>query len=95
MDASKRRKRAVGEAADWFTRLQAGEMKCAERKQFVEWLRESHIHVAEMLRMEQIHDALKHFQGWANISTGPKTDADNDNVVQFPQDPAPSTVSRK
>jgi transmembrane sensor len=87
MDASERRKRAGSEAADWFARLQAGEMERAEREQFVEWLSESHIHVAEMLRLAQIQGSLERFQHWARIATGPKTDADN--VVQLPQDSPP------
>jgi transmembrane sensor len=82
MDPTERRNRAGGEAADWFARLQAGNMERAEREQFVEWLRESHVHVAEMLRVAQIHGALERFQRWVHISTGPKTDADD--VVQLP-----------
>src|SRR5882724_12788169 len=82
MDASERRKRASSEAADWFARLQAGEMERAERQQFVEWLRESHIHITEMLRIAQIHGELKQFEHWARISTGAKTA--KDNVVQLP-----------
>jgi transmembrane sensor len=82
MDASDRRGRAGGEAADWFARLQAGTMERAEREQFIEWLRESHIHVAEMLRIAQIQGSLARFQGWERIATGPKTDADN--VVRLP-----------
>jgi transmembrane sensor len=85
MDASERRKRASSEAADWFARLQAGEMERAERQQFVEWLRESHIHVTEMLRVAQIHGELKQFEHWARLSTGPKTA--EDNVVQLPAPP--------
>lgn len=85
MDASERRKRASSEAADWFARLQAGEMERAERQQFVEWLRESHIHVTEMLRIAQIQGELKQFEHWARISTGPKTA--KDNVVQLPKPP--------
>jgi transmembrane sensor len=85
MDASERRNRAGEEAAGWFARLQAGDMERAEREEFVEWLRESHVHVAEMLRIAQIHGALEGFQRWVHISTGPKTDADN--VVQLPSPP--------
>jgi transmembrane sensor len=85
MDASERRKRASTEAADWFARLQAGEMERAERQQFVEWLRESYVHVTEMLRIAQIHGELKQFEHWARISTGPKTDVEN--VVQLPSTP--------
>jgi transmembrane sensor len=82
MDASERRKRVSSEAADWFTRLQAGEMERADRQQFVEWLRESSVHVTEMLRVAQIHGELKQFEHWARVSTGPKV-ADG-NVVQLP-----------
>jgi transmembrane sensor len=85
MDASERRNRASTEAADWFARLQAGEMERAEREQFVEWLRESYIHVTEMLRIAQIHGELKQFEHWAHISTGPKT-AD-ESVVQLSSTP--------
>src|SRR3954453_9246288 len=81
MDATERKNRAGGEAADWFARLQAGDMERAEREQFVEWLRESHVHVAEMLRVAQIHGSLERFQRWVHISTGPKSD--EDNVVQL------------
>jgi transmembrane sensor len=100
MDATERRNRAGGEAADWFARLQAGAMERAEREQFVDWLRESHIHIAEMLRVAQIHGALEQFQRWVQVSSGPKTDADN--VVQLPTaqdarptDRSPSAHSRK
>src|SRR5580698_9997920 len=82
MDASERRKRASSEAADWFARLQAGEMDRAERQQYVEWLRESYVHVTEMLRIAQIHGELKQFEHWARLTTGPKTA--EDNVVQLP-----------
>jgi len=85
MDASERRKRASSEAADWFARLQAGKMERSERELFVEWLRESYIHVTEMLRIAQIHGELKQFEHWARISTGPKTA--EDNIVQLPSPP--------
>jgi transmembrane sensor len=60
-------------------------MQRAEREQFVQWLRESYIHVTEMLRIAQIHGELKHFEHWARISTGPKTD--EDKIVQLPGTP--------
>jgi transmembrane sensor len=82
MDASDRRARVGSEAADWFSRLQAGTMERAEREQFIDWLRESHVHVAEMLRIAQIHGSLAHFGRWARIAAGPKTDADD--VIQLP-----------
>ena len=44
----------------------AFEMERAERQQFVEWLRESHIHVTEMLRVAQIHGSLEQFSSDAS-----------------------------
>jgi transmembrane sensor len=78
MAASDRRKRAGEEAAAWWVRLQAEELPRAEREQFVDWLRESAVHVAEMLRVAKVHGALEQFQQWAHISTdGP----DEDTIV--------------
>jgi transmembrane sensor len=80
MAASDRRKRASEEAAAWWVRLQNLDLPRAEREQFVDWLRESAIHVAEMLRVAKVHGALEQFQQWARISTdGP----DEDNVVSL------------
>ena len=80
MAASDRRKRASEEAAAWWVRLQTDELPRAEREQFVDWLRESAVHVAEMLRMAKVHGALEQFHRWAHISTdGP----DEDNIVSL------------
>jgi transmembrane sensor len=80
MAASDRRKRASEEAAAWWVRLQDVDLPRAEREQFVDWLRESAVHVAEMLRVAKVHGALEQFQQWARISTdGP----DEDNVVSL------------
>jgi transmembrane sensor len=80
MAASDRRKRASEEAAAWWVRLQDVDLPRAEREQFVDWLRESAVHVAEMLRVAKVHGALEQFQQWARISTdGP----DEDNIVSL------------
>jgi transmembrane sensor len=80
MAASDRRKRASEEAAAWWVRLQTEELPRAEREQFVDWLRESAVHVAEMLRVAKVHGALEQFQRWADISTA---GADEDNIVSL------------
>jgi transmembrane sensor len=80
MDASDRRKRASEEAAAWWVRLQTEGLPRAEREQFVDWLRESSVHVAEMLRVAKVHGALEQFQRWADISTD---GSDADNVVSL------------
>jgi transmembrane sensor len=70
MDPRKRRRRASEEAAAWWTSLQSEAVPRAEREQFVDWLRESPLHVAEFLWMAQVHDALKQYQRWNQVDTG-------------------------
>ncbi|MGE3530970.1 MAG: FecR domain-containing protein [Steroidobacteraceae bacterium] len=84
MDANERRRRAGEQAVDWMIRLQSGALPRAQREQFADWLRESPLHVAEMLRVAQLHNALEQFAGWSNLSREGATDNDNDTVVEFP-----------
>src|SRR5689334_4469657 len=67
MDAIERRMRVSGEAADWWAVLHADEVPRESRERFVEWLRESHVHVTEMLRVVQVHGALGEFDEWAAL----------------------------
>jgi transmembrane sensor len=77
MDANERLHRASEEAADWWALLQGQDLTREQREDFVEWLRDSQRNVAEMLRLAQVHDALEHFQQWAEVSTdGPGGEAD-------------------
>jgi transmembrane sensor len=90
MDASERRKQASEEAATWWARLRSQELAREQREEFVDWLRESPIHVAEMLRIAQVHDALDQFRGWLQINVeGP--DDDDQNIIDLVP-PAPSVL---
>lgn len=82
MDASERRKRAVAEAADWWVQLQSNDAPRSTREQYVDWLRESPIHVAEMLRVAQVHGALEQFDRWAKIDTD-SDDRNDGNVISL------------
>jgi transmembrane sensor len=79
MDASDRQKRSAAEAAEWWVTLQ-GEVSRTQREQYVDWLRESPLHVAEMLHVAQVHGALEQFQGWSGIQTH-GLDPEGDNIV--------------
>jgi transmembrane sensor len=74
MDASDRRRRVAEEAAEWWVLLQ-GEVSRKERENYVDWLRESSVHVAEMLRVAQVHGALEKFERWSQVSTDGSGDA--------------------
>src|SRR5690242_16240157 len=87
MDANDRRMRAGEEAAAWWVRFRAGDLGRAEREEFVDWLRESALHVAEMLRIAKVSDSLDQFQGWLQINT--EAQDENENVVDLPTSPKP------
>jgi len=82
MDASDRRKRVAEEAAEWWVTLQ-GDVSRARREQYVDWLRESPIHVAEMLQVAQVHGALEEFQRWSRIPIDGSRE-DDENIVTLP-----------
>jgi len=74
MDPTERRTRVTEEAADWWVRLRAQDPRREEREQFVDWLRESPVHVAEMLRIAQVHGAIESFERWTDIAIDGATD---------------------
>jgi transmembrane sensor len=82
MDGNERRDRAGTEAIEWWLRLEAGRMSGEDRLAYVEWLRESPLHVSEMLRMGQLHAVLDEFQDWDQIAAMGDRKAD-DTVVPF------------
>ena len=67
MNARDRRNRAAEEAAEWVLRLQSEDMSRSERLQYVQWLRESPLHVGEMLRLSRVHAQLAEFPGWKSM----------------------------
>jgi transmembrane sensor len=67
MDSSERRERAAEEAAEWMLRLTSADMTRAERAEYVQWLQESPMHVAEMLRVAQVHNRLTEYPDWKEI----------------------------
>lgn len=81
MDPAERRARISEEAAEWWVRLRADGLRREEREQFVDWLRESSVHVAEMLRIARVHGELQSFMRWAGIEMGGP--ADDANVVSL------------
>src|SRR5215469_16929086 len=68
MSADERHKRTSREAAYWWVSLRTEELSRAKREQFVDWLRESTLHVAEMLRLSVVHGALQRFSGWQEVN---------------------------
>jgi len=102
MDVNERRGRAGQEAAEWWVLLDSEDMPLQRRAEFVDWLRESSLHVEEILRVAQVHGALERFQGWQRVATE-KTGAGGarvaavsnvasvSNVTSFPMSPPPTS----
>ena len=92
MDANERRRRAGQDAAEWWVLLESQDMSHPKRAEFVDWLRESPLHVEEMLRVAQVHGALERFSGWARIATDEEIATASPqghpgNVMSFPMSP--------
>lgn len=69
MDHRERRHRLAAEsAADWALRLQDQKLTRSERVEYVRWLRESPLHVAEMLRVSHVQHELADFPHWNEIA---------------------------
>jgi transmembrane sensor len=56
-----RRAQPTEEAAAWLLQLESGALSAEGRAKFADWLRESPVHVAEMLRVSRLQQALKQF----------------------------------
>jgi transmembrane sensor len=69
MEPIERRRRVNEEATEWWLQLQAQDISRQQRAAFVDWLRESPVHVAEILRVASVHGALEKFENWARVAT--------------------------
>src|SRR6185437_10726657 len=95
MDASERRRRAGEEAAEWWVLLDAEDVPVKTRTAFVDWLRESALHVEEMLRVAQVHGALEQFQRWTTLSSGGNSEGATDKVASLPLPPRPPSEAKR
>jgi transmembrane sensor len=67
--AEMRRARAAAEAAEWTVRLDSEDLSMPDRAELENWLRESPMHIAEMLRIGKLTTALSKFD-WERIPPG-------------------------
>lgn len=78
--AEERRRAATEQAAAWLVALRSGPLSAGERGEFIDWLRESPVHIAEMLHVSQVDHALGAFDAWDEI---PKAEQTVGNVVHL------------
>jgi transmembrane sensor len=89
MDANERRKRAAADAVRWWGLLgnrSPAEVSEADRRDFTEWLRESPLHIAEILRLTVVDDTLRHFEHWHELPYEAHGESES-NVVRFSATP--------
>jgi transmembrane sensor len=63
-----RRAAAARCAAEWLQRLDAEDLTAGDRGEFVDWLRESSVHVTEMMRAKLVHRGLSDYPSWAEVA---------------------------
>lgn len=90
-NAEERRRVAAEQAAAWLVALREDRLSAHERGEFVDWLRESPVHVAEMLRISQLDQALAEFGDWTALPAATPTP---DNVVQLLPGPSRPAARR-
>lgn len=98
MDTNDRRARATHEATQWWNRLsiqKPTEVSQSDRELFTEWLRESPLHVAEFLRVAQVHDLLERFKLWGEVEVGGADQSDNVVPLRDMELPEPVNISVK
>ena len=95
MDANERRRRAGEEAAEWWVLLDGEDVPVKTRTAFVDWLRESALHVEEMLRVAQVHGALEQFQRWTTLSSSGAPEGATDKVASLPLLPRPPSDAKR
>jgi transmembrane sensor len=75
------RARAAGQAAQWLVAIQSEELSSQERAAFIDWLRESPLHVSEMLHACRLHRDLRAFRKWDEIAV--VSDQESTRVVNL------------
>lgn len=84
MTTTDRHSRETREAAQWWARLgtrSSQEISAEERAEYAGWLRESPLHIAEILHMARVHDALERFKHWDQIQSD--STGDSENIVEL------------
>jgi transmembrane sensor len=82
-----RRSRAARDAAEWISRLEDESLSATDRAEFVAWLRESPLHIAEMLRAKHVNLVLREYPDWDKLDCTDATSSDDtDSILPFAGD---------
>ena len=90
-DRRENRKRELisQEAAEWFARMKDPHVSLDDRRRFLRWLKQSHVHVAEYLRVNGVDGNLRR----AQLTLGLTDDAPSNIVPLFAGENERSTAS--
>jgi transmembrane sensor len=91
------RLRTAERAAHWLVAFRSGDLSGPERTAFIDWLRESPLHVSEMLHACRVHRDLTGFGGWKRILPFTKDAASQvvDLLPRIVNQPPPSRCPRR
>src|ERR1700691_4011249 len=89
-DAHFEDRRTTEQAAWWLLTLQSEQLSATERAEFIDWLRESPLHISEMLRACRLQRDLTTFKGWHLIAQ--MNEAQSSNVVTLLERRLPSAA---
>jgi transmembrane sensor len=81
LTAKERRLQAAEDAANWLVALQSDELSTQERSEFIDWLRESPLHVSEMLHACRLRRDLGAFDKWSAIA--PLVEPETNRVIRL------------
>jgi transmembrane sensor len=88
------RRRTAEQAAFWLLTLQSEELSTAQHAELIDWLRESPLHISEMLRASLVQRDLAAFKHWQRIAR--LDDASSGAVIALHGNPtaaAPNAVA--
>lgn len=73
--------RTAEQAAWWLLTMESEQLSATQRAEFIDWLRESPLHIAEMLRVCRLQRDLSGFKGWDQIE--PMLDTQSAAVIEL------------
>ena len=71
------RRHIAEQAAHWLLELQEGDLSIVQRAEFVDWLRQSPLHISEFLRSCQVQRELSNLSDWQELMTAEESTATN------------------
>lgn len=80
----RRRREVMRQAAEYFLDLQSDSQPTENRTEFIDWLRESPLHVSEFLRIARLHGTFAHYSRWTSLRRPSRQELAEDVIRRLP-----------